>query len=61
MISYYRAWVHLELGRRDEALAALERAVERREEQVSWIAVDPVIEPLRDDRRLARLVRAAGY
>jgi tetratricopeptide (TPR) repeat protein len=61
VIAYYRAWVHLALGRRDAALAALERAVARREEQVAWIAVDPNLEPLRGDSRLAALVSAAGF
>ena len=61
VISYYRAWVHLALGRRREALAALESALERREEQIAWIAVDPVLEPLRAEPRFAELVRAAGF
>jgi tetratricopeptide (TPR) repeat protein len=61
VISYYRAWVYLELGHRREALAALERSIERREEQASWIFVDPNLAPLRSDPRFTELVRAAGF
>ncbi|MCM2270834.1 MAG: tetratricopeptide repeat protein, partial [Thermoanaerobaculia bacterium] len=59
--AYYRAWVHLALGRRAEALRELARAVERREEQATWILVDPNLAELRGEPRLDELVRAAGF
>ena len=45
------------LGESDRALAALATAVERREADVVFLAVEPAFDPLRHDSRLAELVR----
>ena len=58
---YYRAWIHLALGRSAAALQAIQSSIERREEQASWILVDPNLAPLRGEPRLDELVRAAGF
>ena len=54
--SYEVAKVHLALGRADEALAWLERALDERSHSMAFLRVDPQLAPLRADPRFARLV-----
>ncbi len=49
-----------QLGRTEEALAALERALAERSEYIAFLAVDPDLDPLRDDPRFQRLQARAG-
>jgi TolB-like protein/Tfp pilus assembly protein PilF len=53
---YEIAKVHLALGDRDEAFRWLEQAYEARALQLVFIGVDPEVDPLRDDPRLADLL-----
>jgi len=55
--SYANATVHLALGDADKALACLEAATEERDPWLVWLQVDPMLDPIRRQRRFASLVR----
>jgi DNA-binding winged helix-turn-helix (wHTH) protein/TolB-like protein/Flp pilus assembly protein TadD len=50
-----RALIHLDLGNREAALAALEQAVGDHSQMGGYVNVEPVLDPLRDDPRLANI------
>lgn len=52
--------VRLGLGQAEEALDALERAVEQRSGSLVWLLVDPLYDPLRRERRFAALLERVG-
>lgn len=52
---YPVAVLHLGLGRVDEAFRWLEKAQASRSETLVWLKVDPRLEPVREDARLAAL------
>ena len=54
------AVVYLGLGRNEEALDALERALERRSGSLVWLKVDAIYDPLRDDPLFDGLLDAVG-
>jgi TolB-like protein/DNA-binding SARP family transcriptional activator len=58
--AYLEAAVLAGLGRRDEAFARLEEAVARHEAAVPDLGVDPSFDSLRDDPRMASLLRRVG-
>jgi tetratricopeptide (TPR) repeat protein len=58
-VYYNSALIHAGLGKTDEALSALERAVEL-EYQRELLPVDPIIAGLRDEERFKRLVSDGG-
>jgi DNA-binding winged helix-turn-helix (wHTH) protein/TolB-like protein/Tfp pilus assembly protein PilF len=47
-------------GEKDKAFQYLERSYERREWFMTWLLVDPRLDPLRDDPRLDELIRRVG-
>ncbi len=55
-----RIWAYAGLGDRDRAFNALEKAYEARVGRLVWLNVDPLLEPLRSDPRLADLARRIG-
>ena len=55
-----RALVHVGLGDRDAALAALEEAFVRREGEMVFFDVNPLLDDLRGEPRFAELRRKAG-
>ena len=55
MSCYPAAVLLLGLGRVDEAFTWLGRAVEERSEMLVWLSVDPRLNSIRGDERLARL------
>jgi tetratricopeptide (TPR) repeat protein len=57
---YYVAIALGALGRRDEAFAELERMVAGESVNGYLLAIDPFLEPLRDDARFDRIVEAIG-
>jgi tetratricopeptide (TPR) repeat protein len=61
-----RPWYHLaldyaDLGEREEALAALNKAYENRQLEVLCLLVDPELDPLRSDPRFQELVMRIGF
>jgi predicted Zn-dependent protease len=57
--SYLIACLQSTLGQRKDAFASLERAVRERSPLVVYLRIDPRVDPLRSDRRFARLLRQA--
>ncbi|MGH2620480.1 MAG: tetratricopeptide repeat protein, partial [Anaerolineales bacterium] len=58
--SYDIATVYGALGEKDQAFEWLQRAYEARDEQLTWLKVDPQLDPLRSDSRFASLLRKMG-
>jgi Tfp pilus assembly protein PilF len=54
------AYYHARLGHRDEAIAWLERAGDRREPGLFLVRVHPSFDSVRDDPRVERLLRSSG-
>lgn len=54
------AYVQLALGRRDQALAGLEQAVDQHSERILWLRVDPKVDALRGEPRFERLIQRIG-
>jgi DNA-binding winged helix-turn-helix (wHTH) protein len=52
------AYLHLALGGREAALSWLERALEEHSRWIELIAVDPILDPLRGERRFEALLEA---
>jgi TolB-like protein/tetratricopeptide (TPR) repeat protein len=55
---YYMALAHLALGQKAEALHDLEQDYERRSVEISFIAVDPMMDGLQAEARFRELVKA---
>jgi adenylate cyclase len=58
--AYQYAQIHVALGDHDEALRWLGVARRVRDPGLSYMAFDPLLDPLRDDPRFARLLREVG-
>jgi len=58
--AYLQATVLAALGRRDDAFARLSEAVDRREDTVPDLGIDPSLDSLREDPRMGALLRRAG-
>ena len=58
--AYEMAKLHLALGDRAEALAWLRRAYDQRSHSLVFLAVDPQLEPLRNDREFRDLLLKTG-
>jgi tetratricopeptide (TPR) repeat protein len=56
----YFAAVYAALGEKDEAFRWLDKAYEERADYLSYLKVEPVFDPLRDDPRFAELLRRVG-
>ena len=54
--SYDIAVIYIGLGRKDQALEALENAYQERSEWLRYVKVDPRLDPLRGDPRFEKLV-----
>lgn len=57
---YYLATVCVGLGRADESIEFLERAVECRDGWLTWLGVEPRFDPLRRDPRFRDILRRIG-
>jgi TolB-like protein/Tfp pilus assembly protein PilF len=53
-------WAYAGLGDKEQAFVLLERACEERRQRLTWLNVDPLLEPLRADPRFAEIVRHVG-
>ena len=58
---YFVAGFYAELGEKDKAFAALNEALETKDQHTSWMKVDPSMDPLRDDPRFKEVLRRAGF
>ena len=58
--AYWFALVHAGLGERDQALRQLERAYEERSTVLSYLLIDPRLEPLRGEPRYLALAKQLG-
>lgn len=58
---YSLALNYAELGRVDEAFAALEKCFTLREERLVWITVDPRLATIRDDARFRQLIEKMQF
>lgn len=56
-LSYQIADVYIGLGQQDQAFEWLEKAYEDRSGWLTWIAIEPKLDPLRSDPRFAGLLR----
>ena len=54
------AFLLIALGRRDEALALLQLAVDQRSSRMLWLRVDPRVDPVREDPRFQGLLGGVG-
>ena len=57
----YRAATLLALGRKNQAMDAIEEGFTRGGGGLEWLYVDPRLEPLRSDPRFQRLLRVEGF
>jgi TolB-like protein/tetratricopeptide (TPR) repeat protein len=57
---YHVATIHAGLGQNDQAIARLEEAYLDRSEWLVWLAVDPKMDPLRQDHRFQNLLSRVG-
>jgi tetratricopeptide (TPR) repeat protein len=55
--AYRLATIYAELGRRDEAIALLERCYGARDDRLVWLKVEPFFDSLRSDPRFQDLLR----
>jgi TolB-like protein/DNA-binding winged helix-turn-helix (wHTH) protein/Tfp pilus assembly protein PilF len=58
---FQSAMIHVGLGDHDRAFALLEKAYEARSWYLTWLKVEPTLDPLRKDPRYADLMRRVGF
>jgi TolB-like protein/Flp pilus assembly protein TadD len=58
---YQQAQVLAQWGRRDAAIAALQRALRLNDSGLTYSRNDPMLDPLRDDPRFAQLLQSIGF
>jgi TolB-like protein/Tfp pilus assembly protein PilF len=58
---YFPACIHIRLGETDRALSLLESACAHRCPWMAYLNVEPAIEPVRRQRRVAELLRRIGF
>lgn len=58
---YFIAGLYAELGETDKAFAALDEALETKDQHMAWMKVDPVMDPLRGDSRFKEVLKKAGF
>lgn len=59
--TYQQAQILAQIGRKDDAVAALERAVQLRDSGVTAVLVDPLLDPIREDPRFAAVVKRLDF
>ena len=58
--TYYLARVHVGLGEKEEALAALEAAYQARSSLIAGLKADPIWDPLRNEPRFQKILTSIG-
>jgi tetratricopeptide (TPR) repeat protein len=61
MPAYFIASIYGALNEKDLAFTWLERAYAVRDPQITYLLLDPFMDPLRSDRRFDALVRQVGF
>jgi tetratricopeptide (TPR) repeat protein len=59
-VGYDLALLHLALGEKEQALAALERGVDDCSQMQGYINVDPALDPIRDEPQVRAIARRIG-
>lgn len=59
--SYQNAEIYTQLGDKDRAFAELDKAVQTKDSGLSYLKVDPFLDPIRGDPRYAALVRRLNF
>ncbi|HNQ15505.1 MAG TPA: hypothetical protein PKM58_08080, partial [Pyrinomonadaceae bacterium] len=54
------AHLYASMDREDDAISALERGLETRDDRLMWINVSPQLDNLRDDARFRDILRKMG-
>ena len=57
---YFFAMVHTALGEHDAAFEWLEKAIQKRDEWLLWVGVEPKLDPLRSDARFKAVLNRVG-
>ena len=60
-VHYQQAQVLAQWGRKDEALAQLEQAYALRDAGLVRLRNDPLLDPVREDARFAKLEQSIGF
>jgi hypothetical protein len=58
---YFVAGLFAELGEKDKAFAALDEALETRDQHTAWMKFDAFMDPLREDPRFKQVLQKAGF
>ena len=58
---FFVAGLFAELGEKDKAFAALDEAIETKDQHATWMKVDPYMDLLRDDPRFQEVLKKAGF
>ncbi|HEX3227715.1 MAG TPA: hypothetical protein VHQ95_02050, partial [Pyrinomonadaceae bacterium] len=58
---YTLAGLYAELGNKDRAFAALDEAVNKGDQSIGFVKIDPFMKPLHDDPRYAALLKRVGF
>jgi hypothetical protein len=61
MPAYFIAAIYGALDEKDQAFAWLQRAYDERDPQITYLLLDPFVDPLRSDPRFNALVRKVGF
>jgi DNA-binding winged helix-turn-helix (wHTH) protein/TolB-like protein/predicted negative regulator of RcsB-dependent stress response len=59
-VGFDLALMHLALGENDQALAALERAVDDHSQMIGYLNVEPALDPIRADERFRAVAKRIG-
>jgi hypothetical protein len=61
MTPYNLAGFYAETGDKDRAFAALNEAVDKYDQFIGFVKIDPFLKPLRDDPRFTALLKRIGF
>jgi hypothetical protein len=61
MSAYNMAGFYAEIGDKDRAFAALNEAVDKADQFVGFVKIDPFMKPLHDDPRFQVLLKKIGF